>query len=82
MPKLVHALWRLRVLDFPKSWTAMVIDWPKNWTAMVRFHADGGAEFRGRAVLENLYDLGIKFVAPADEGTLCALLSVSLPRHR
>ena len=29
--KLVQALWRLRVLDWLKSWTPMVIDWLKSW---------------------------------------------------
>ena len=33
--KLMQALWRLRVLDWLKSWTPMVIDWPRSWAPMV-----------------------------------------------
>jgi hypothetical protein len=33
--KLVQAPWRLRVLDWLKSWTPMVIDWTKSWAPTV-----------------------------------------------
>ena len=33
--KLGHALRKLRVFEWLKSWTLMMLDWPKSWAPMV-----------------------------------------------